>query len=99
METISYFQFVLAFVFVIGLILGMAWLLRRFGLGEAVTNTLGRKKCTTIVESASVDGRHRLVLMRRDETEHLLLIGSGDSLVIERGIKGGAETGPAPDPA
>lgn len=90
MEASAYLQFVFALILVIGLILGMAYLLRRFGLGEGATTALGRKKRLSTVESAMVDARHKLVLVRRDDTEHLLLIGPGDSFVVERGIGDGA---------
>ncbi len=93
MGTMSYVQAVLALILVLGLIMGMAWLLRRYGLGEGGRNPMGRKRRLATVESTSVDARHRLVLVRRDNTEHLLMIGPGDSLVIEQGIPVSAETG------
>lgn len=52
-----------------------------------------------MVENAPVDGTRRLVLVRRDDTEHLLLVGTHGDLVIESNIpitKGGAaDAGPA----
>ena len=86
METGSYLQFVFALALVIGLILGMAYLLRRFGLGNGATNVLGRKKRISTVETVMIDARHKLVLVRRDDAEHLVCIGPGDSFLIERGI-------------
>lgn len=93
MGTMLYVQAVLALILVLGLIMGMAWLLRRYGLGEGGRSPLGRKKRLTTVESAVVDARHRLVLVRRDDTEHLLMVGPGDSLVVERDIAVQTETG------
>ncbi|MEQ8509835.1 MAG: flagellar biosynthetic protein FliO [Rhodospirillaceae bacterium] len=92
MGTMSYVQAVLALILVLGLIMGMAWLLRRYGLGEGGRSPLGRKKRVTTVESTSVDARHKLVLVRRDNMEHLLMIGPGDSLVVEQGIPVPTET-------
>ena len=86
METGSYLQFVFALALVIGLILGMAYLLRRFGLGNGTTNALGRKKRISTVESVMIDARHKLVLVRRVDAEHLVFIGPGDSFLIERNI-------------
>ena len=43
-----------------------------------------------VVETAQVDGSRRLVLVRRDDVEHLLLLGGDGDLLIETGI-------PAPD--
>lgn len=87
MGAMTYLQAVLALILVIGLILAMAWLLRRYGLGEGARRALGHKKRLSTVESASVDARHRIVLVRRDDIEHLIFVGPGDSFVIERGIK------------
>lgn len=39
-----------------------------------------------VVEAAQVDGSRRLVLVRRDDVEHLLLLGKEGDLVIETGI-------------
>lgn len=40
----------------------------------------------SVLDSVSVDQRRRLVLIRRDEVEHLLLIGGNSDLVIEQNI-------------
>lgn len=39
-----------------------------------------------VVEQANVDGRRRLVLIRRDDVEHLIMTGGPIDLVIETGI-------------
>jgi hypothetical protein len=39
-----------------------------------------------VVEQASVDGRRRLVLIRRDDVEHLIMTGGPVDVVIENGI-------------
>jgi hypothetical protein len=39
-----------------------------------------------VVDAASVDGRRRLVLIRRDNIEHLLMIGGPGDVVIEQNI-------------
>lgn len=40
----------------------------------------------SVVEHASVDGRRRLVLVRRDDVEHLIMTGGPVDVVIETGI-------------
>jgi hypothetical protein len=40
-----------------------------------------------VVEHASVDGRRKLVLIRRDDVEHLIMTGGPIDVVIETGIK------------
>jgi hypothetical protein len=39
-----------------------------------------------VVEQANVDGRRRLVLIRRDDVEHLVMTGGPADVVIETGI-------------
>jgi flagellar protein FliO/FliZ len=40
-----------------------------------------------VVEQATIDSRRRLVLIRRDEVEHLIMTGGPVDVVIEEGIK------------
>jgi len=44
------------------------------------------EKRLDIVEQSSVDGRRRLVLIRRDDVEHLIMTGGPVDVVIETGI-------------
>ena len=82
----DYMKFVLAFVFVLSLI-GLATVAaRRFGFGLPTTPRNAAQRRLGIVESLNVDGKRRLVLIRRDDTEHLLLLGMGTELLIEGAI-------------
>ena len=45
-----------------------------------------------VVDHANVDGRRRLVLVRRDNTEHLIMTGGPVDVVIETGIPARAAT-------
>ena len=93
MELESYFRFLLALVFVIGLIWLLAAVARRMGFGFPVSSFKGgRARRLSVVEVAPVDGRRRMILVRRDDTEHLILLGPSSELVIESGIHTG-ETG------
>jgi len=40
-----------------------------------------------VVEQASLDSRRRLLLIRRDDVEHLIMTGGPVDVVIENGIK------------
>jgi len=87
----DYFRFVLALVFVLALIGVLAVAARRFGIGfpaHAIKNRADRR--LGVVEVAPLDGRRRLVLVRRDDVEHLLLVGPTTELVIETGIRADA---------
>jgi flagellar protein FliO/FliZ len=85
----NYFQFFLALVFVLGLIGLVAIIMRHYGLGGAIQ--LGRKKRAgrrriEIVDVAPVDARRRLILVRRDDVEHLILLGAHEDILVESGI-------------
>ncbi|MBF0093115.1 MAG: FliO/MopB family protein [Alphaproteobacteria bacterium] len=80
----DYTRFVLALVFVIGLILVTGWAVRRFGFGVHSQRFGGRQdRRLALVEALQVDPKRRLVLVRRDDVEHLLLLGGGADLVVE----------------
>jgi flagellar protein FliO/FliZ len=81
----EYAQFVLALLFVLGLIGGAALLARRLGLATAVAPT-GARRRLAVVESIPLDGRRRLLLLRRDSTEHLVILGPSTEVVVERSI-------------
>jgi flagellar protein FliO/FliZ len=81
----SYLRFALALLLVLGLIAILAWLLRRFGMG-GVLRTAGQRRLQ-VVETTALGPRHRLVLVRRDRVEHLLLLGPQGDVVVERGIE------------
>ena len=83
--------FFFAFVIVLGLIGLAAWLVRRFGgsnLGSSANR--GRMPRLAVIDAAAVDGRRRLVLVRRDNVEHLLMIGGPADLVVEPNIVRGS---------
>lgn len=83
MDLVNIARFVLSFVVVIGLIGGFAWVLRRYGAGRI---TAGGKGRLAVVEIAPVDAKRRLVLIRRDAVEHLVLLSPTSETVIETGI-------------
>lgn len=79
-----------AFVFVIALIAVGAWVLKSMtgGNGKAPAGFLrGRERRVGVVQAANLDGRRRLVLIRRDNVEHLIMTGGPVDVVIETGIQ------------
>ena len=89
MDVAVYLRFVLALCLVLGLILGLMWLMRRFG-PAALGGIEGGRRRLKVVEALQIDPKHRLVLVRRDDREHLLLVG-GNTLVVESGIDRGQQ--------
>jgi flagellar protein FliO/FliZ len=79
--------FVFAFVAVLALIGVAAWLVRRFATNRLGANpNRGRMPRLAVIDAAAVDGRRRLVLVRRDNVEHLLMIGGPTDIVVEPNI-------------
>ena len=80
-------QFFLAFIVVLGLIGATAWAVRRFGGGRlGSVGMRGRQPRLAVVDYASVDARRRLLLIRRDNVEHLVMIGGPTDVVVESNI-------------
>jgi flagellar protein FliO/FliZ len=80
-------RFFLAFLIVLGLIGVTAWAVRRFGTGRlGGSSSRGRQPRLAVIDYASVDARRRLILVRRDNVEHLLMIGGPTDVVVESNI-------------
>jgi flagellar protein FliO/FliZ len=81
------FLFIFAFIVVLALIGLTAWLVRRFAGNRLGANAnRGRMPRLAVIDAAAVDGRRRLVLVRRDNVEHLLMIGGPTDIVVEPNI-------------
>lgn len=79
--------FFFAFIAVLALIGLATWLVRRFAGNRLGTGAnRGRMPRLAVVDAAAVDGRRRLVLVRRDNIEHLLMIGGPTDIVVEPNI-------------
>jgi hypothetical protein len=50
--------------------------------------TRPRDKRLGVIEVATVDQKRKLLLLRRDDVEHLVMIGGPIDMLIETGIKG-----------
>jgi flagellar protein FliO/FliZ len=84
MQALTFF---VAFVAVLALIGLAAWLIRRFATNRLGANpNRGRMPRLAVIDAAAVDGRRRLVLVRRDNIEHLLMIGGPTDIVVEPNI-------------
>ncbi len=89
MDMSGYFQFAIALLFVLALILMLAYAAKRFGLMARVTvnSAKTKDKRLNIVEILPVDARRKLMLIRRDGVEHLIMLGHERDIVIERNIE------------
>ena len=83
MEIESYFRFLLALIFVLGLIGAAALVARRVFMGARFMPKGGKASRLSVEEVLPIDARRRLLLVRRDRQEHLILLGSSQDLLIE----------------
>ena len=94
MTAADYLRFVGALGIVLALIGACTYVFRRFATGGAV-GALVRSRRLGIVETIALDPRHRLVLVRRDDVEHLIVIGQAGQTVVETAIRPPSRTIPA----
>ena len=64
-------------------------LIRSLTFGTFVAGGRNRKTRLAVMDATAVDSHRRLVLVRRDDIEHLLLIGGPTDVVVEREIRFG----------
>lgn len=96
---------ILFYLFVFALLalaaVAVIWVVKGYANGQSPSAAIfgaRPEKRLGVVEQASMDGRRRLILVRRDDVEHLVLIGGPVDVVIETGIGEGQQrqTGFAP---
>jgi flagellar biogenesis protein FliO len=80
-------QVTITLVVVLVLIAAVYWLVRRYSSGGLGRIGRGRVPRLAVIDAMAVDGRRRLVLVRRDNIEHLLLIGGPSDIVVEQAIQ------------
>jgi flagellar biogenesis protein FliO len=77
---------VLALV-VLVIVLVVIRIFRSMTFGTFVAGGRNRKTRLAVMDAAAVDSQRRLVLVRRDDVEHLILIGGPTDVVVERDIR------------
>lgn len=78
---------------VLMLILLIAWVIKFFSRSRTPTGTTSRRRLS-IVESIAIDGRRKLVLVRHGDSEHLIMIGGSQDLVVEANTRPSSQARP-----
>tara|TARA_B100001093_G_C26140284_1_gene723026 strand:- start:111 stop:392 length:282 start_codon:yes stop_codon:yes gene_type:complete len=75
---------------VLGLMGGLAYLIKKLGLaGAQPTQKEGKKRDLEVIESLPLDARRRAVILRNKDKEHLVILGAnGETLIETRDAKG-----------
>jgi len=84
MDFATYLKFTLSLGLVLALFGGLIWAAKRYLPGMRAGGRSGRR--LQLVEVLMIDARRRVILVRRDEVEHLILLGATSETVLERGI-------------
>jgi flagellar biogenesis protein FliO len=80
-------RLILALSVILALIGLIVMLLKRFGVMRIGGLSLhGRQPRIAVMDMAHLDARRKLIIVRRDTVEHLVMIGGPNDVVIERGI-------------
>jgi len=84
MDVIDIARYLGALVLVLALVGLAALAARRYGIAGFVQGTVERR--LSVTETLMIGPRQKLVLVRRDGTEHLVLVGPQGATVIEGAI-------------
>jgi flagellar protein FliO/FliZ len=84
MEFIDLLRYFGALLLVLAMVGGAGLLARRFGV-PGITRPSSIKRLA-VVETLMVGPRQRLIIVRRDSVEHLVLSGPDGASIIESGI-------------
>jgi flagellar protein FliO/FliZ len=79
-------RFVLALGLVLALIAATGWVGRRYMGSVRLPKLGGKRRRLVVVETLPVDARTRLFLVRRDGSEHLIMLGANSAVVVESNI-------------
>ncbi|MGH1399264.1 MAG: flagellar biosynthetic protein FliO [Alphaproteobacteria bacterium] len=82
----EYLKVIAALALVLALMGGLMLLLKKLGLGGPVVDARAKKRLK-VVEILPVDAKHRLMLIKRDDAEHLIMVGGNGEVMVERDIK------------
>lgn len=83
-QPLSYVAFFAAAIIAILILL---WVAKKLLGGTFVSGGRGRQLRLAVMDATPVDSRRRLVLVRRDDVEHLILIGGPTDVVVEQNIR------------
>ncbi len=91
----GYIRFVVGLLAVLAMIVVAVWVAKRLGLGTT-TGFRGKGRRLSLVEVMPLDQKRKLVLVRHDETDHLILLGAAHEALLSSTAAPLATPAPAP---
>lgn len=85
MDSAQFVKLAAALAFVLALMLMLALIMRRINNGGSVMSMTRRR--LKLVETLPIDPRRRLAIVRCDDREHLLILGTNGETVVETNLK------------
>lgn len=82
-----YLRFFVAFGLILVLIGAAAWMARFLGFSTPLKARGHKQRRLGVADVIAIDARRRLVLVSRDDVEHLICIGGTSDFVVEADIK------------
>lgn len=86
MDVLDYSKYLAALAFVLGLIALLGFIARRYHLFRGPSGPVSRGGRLGLIDTLSIDQKRKLILVRRDDHEHLLLLAPTGDRVIETEI-------------
>lgn len=74
-----------ALTFVLALILGAAWAAKRVRFGGSILKPHSKGGRMQVIERVQLDGRHQAVILRCDDSEHLVVLSPESATPISQG--------------
>jgi flagellar protein FliO/FliZ len=82
-----YLRYAAALIFVLALLGAFAFAARAFGFLAQTTSRKPGERRLNLIESLMLDARRRLVLVRRDDREYLILLSPAGEVVLDDKIE------------
>lgn len=85
MGLVGIVKFVAALVFVLALMGGLSFALKRMGYGNPAL-AVGRQRRLKLAEVLPIDTRHKAVILECDGEQHLVILGTAGDTVVKNNL-------------
>lgn len=92
MDTTELIKFAAALLLVLSLMGGLAFFVKRFGLGGRGSLISTGKKQLKIIETLPLDARRKAILLERGPHRHLVILSPSGETVVETNITAAEKT-------